>query len=657
MVIETLTLKNLGLYAGETTIDLTPKSAQQPVVLIGGLNGRGKTTMRNAILLCLHGSNAQCSNRGNKGYNQYLASLISKSAQPGETTSVTLTYHRKVAGKVQRLKVSRSWDKISGGIAEEFTVHILPENNAMEIDPTLATNWNEHIEAYFPASLASLFFFDGEDIVRLSDQKETRELIQSALNGLLGLNIIERLDTDLTRYIGNLVKESSGSAEQVAFQKSEDELKEAVAEADRCQKEADVAQKHNAKSSKCLDEADKRYVDAGGKLQEKSKELQEREARLLENLESLREEFRGLAEGPCFLLLVKSLLNTACIQAGAETNIRRSCALADHDELRDKSTAKLMAERLGKSVNEKLITEILSATRTNRPNKGDTVLEADDKLEPKLELTIRQALPTAKTEVEKLLKDTHTAHADLDLVRHQLMNVPDAELIKLLRNKREAALNENLRTKAQLDYCMERLNASMPRLVKAQNAKDNAESSFRGLKEIQSKKQRAEQARDSIRKFKSTSTSKKLTQVSELITDAFLRLVGKESLIKSIVINHATLDLILTKPDGDLIEFDQLSSGERQILAYAVLWGLSKVSGRPLPTVIDTPMGRLDEKHRMNLAENYFHQASHQVIILSTDTEIYGKYLEAMRPGVGNMYSLEFNEKTRSTQVLEGYFS
>jgi DNA sulfur modification protein DndD len=186
------------------------------------------------------------------------------------------------------LKVSRSWNKISGEIAEEFTVHILPDDNAMEIDPTLATNWNEHIEAYFPASLASLFFFDGEDIVRLSDQKETRELIQSALNGLLGLNLIERLDTDLTRYIGNLVKESSGSAEQVAFQKAEDELKDAVAEADRCQKEADVAQKHHAKSSKGLDEAEKRYIDSGGKLQEQSKELQDKEAKLLENLEALR---------------------------------------------------------------------------------------------------------------------------------------------------------------------------------------------------------------------------------------------------------------------------------------------------------------------------------------------------------------------------------
>ena len=197
----------------------------------------------------------------------------------------------------------------------------------------------------------------------------------------------------------------------------------------------------------------------------------------------------------------------------------------------------------------------------------------------------------------------------------------------------------------------------MPRLVKAQNAKDNTESSFRGLKEIHTKKLRAEQARESIQKFKASSTRKKLSQVSDQITDAFRRLVGKESLIKTIEISPQDFELILTKPDGDLIENDQLSHGERQILAYAVLWGLSKVSGRPLPTVIDTPMGRLDETHRMNLSENYFHQASHQVVILSTDTEIYGKFLEAMKPGVGKMYSLQFDEKTKSTQVIEGYFS
>ena len=657
MVIEKLTLRNLGLYAGEISIDLTPKGPEQPVVLVGGLNGRGKTTMRNAILLCLHGSNAQCTNRGNKGYHQYLSSLISKSGKTGEPTAVTLTYHRKVAGKVQRLQVCRSWSKIEGDIDEQFSVYVLPDDKAMEIDPTLASNWNEHIEGYFPSSLASLFFFDGEDILRLSDPKETRKLIQSALNGLLGLNIIERLESDLTRYIRNLINSSEGSEEQIAFQKAEEELKAAVEETGRCQQEADIALKSHAKSTRVVEESNKRYLDAGGQLQEQSKELQDREIKLTEEIESLREKFRLIAEGPGFLILAEPLLKSARKQSGVEVKIRRAAALLKHDEDRDEITLKKLLLHLGKVSDKNSLEEILTSTRTPKPKEDDLILDADEKLEPKLGFTIETSLPSARKEICDLIKATAEKNAELDQTRHLLQNVPDTGLIALLKGKKDEAANENLRTKAQLDYCNERLAASMPRLVKAQNAKDNTESSFRGLKEIHTKKLRAEQARESIQKFKASSTRKKLSQVSDQITDAFRRLVGKESLIKTIEISPQDFELILTKPDGDLIENDQLSHGERQILAYAVLWGLSKVSGRPLPTVIDTPMGRLDETHRMNLSENYFHQASHQVVILSTDTEIYGKFLEAMKPGVGKMYSLQFDEKTKSTQVIEGYFS
>jgi len=52
------------------------------------------------------------------------------------------------------------------------------------------------------------------------------------------------------------------------------------------------------------------------------------------------------------------------------------------------------------------------------------------------------------------------------------------------------------------------------------------------------------------------------------------------------------------------------------------LWGLARASARPLPAVIDTPMARLDAAHRQHLVERYFPNASHQVIVLSTDTEV-----------------------------------
>ena len=63
-----------------------------------------------------------------------------------------------------------------------------------------------------------------------------------------------------------------------------------------------------------------------------------------------------------------------------------------------------------------------------------------------------------------------------------------------------------------------------------------------------------------------------------------------------------------------------------------MLWALGRTSGRPLPVIIDTPLARLDSDHRRLLVENYFPQASHQVILLSTDTEVDQLYFDLLNP-------------------------
>ena len=657
MIIEKLRLRNLGIYAGEMTIDLTPASPEKPVVLVGGLNGRGKTTLRNAILLCLHGRNAQCTNRGSKGYNQYLASLICRTAKQDESTSVTLTYHRKVAGKVQRLEVTRSWDKVKDDIEEQFSVHVLPDDNAMEIDPALATNWNEHIEGYFPSSLASLFFFDGEDILRLADKKETRELIRSAIDCLLGFNVVARLESDLSKYISKHEGEKNYTKELQAFKDAEFTLKEALAEATKCEQEFDHARKEEQKASKNVEDSNKRYEDAGGNLFEASKDIKDREEALTIEVEGLKDQYRSLAEGPSFLLLTEKLLKTARTQAESESKVLKSLMLADHDEKRDLETLSQLTKFVGSTDIFREIEKALLATRIKKPKTSELVLEADQKLEPKLDHCLSRGLPAARQAIMEFTELTAKKIEELNQTRADLLNMPDAGKITVFLNKKKEAHEACVKARANLDFHEARSRLATARLVSAQNNMEEAERKFRDLREVENKLRRALEARQSVKKFMEVSTERKLAQVSDLITDAFLRLVGKVSLIQSIRISSPSLELTLTNPDGNIIESDHLSHGERQILAYAVLWGLSKASGRPLPTVIDTPMGRLDEKHRMNLAENYFHQASHQVVILSTDTEIYGKYLEAMKPGVGKMYSLEFDEKTKSTQVIEGYFA
>ncbi|MDJ0725148.1 MAG: hypothetical protein QNJ38_08565 [Prochloraceae cyanobacterium] len=102
----------------------------------------------------------------------------------------------------------------------------------------------------------------------------------------------------------------------------------------------------------------------------------------------------------------------------------------------------------------------------------------------------------------------------------------------------------------------------------------------------------------------------------------------------------------------------RLSAGEKQLLAISFLWGLARVSGRNLPIAIDTPLGRLDSSHRNNLVERYFPSASHQVILLSTDTEIGEQEVNMLRKqeAIASEYLLKYDNFKRQTKIEKGYF-
>ena len=74
-----------------------------------------------------------------------------------------------------------------------------------------------------------------------------------------------------------------------------------------------------------------------------------------------------------------------------------------------------------------------------------------------------------------------------------------------------------------------------------------------------------------------------------------------------------------------------------------------------MPVIIDTPLGRLDSQHRTSFLEGYLPYAGRQVVVLSTDEEIYGKYYDLIRPYVGREYTLVYNEEMKSTSIESGY--
>jgi len=164
--------------------------------------------------------------------------------------------------------------------------------------------------------------------------------------------------------------------------------------------------------------------------------------------------------------------------------------------------------------------------------------------------------------------------------------------------------------------------------------------------------------KDTLKLFKEKLTLRKLNKLESEVTNCFRYLLHKSNFVAKVTIDTDNFALNIYDHQGLMIPKNRLSAGEKQLLAISLLWGLARVSGKNLPIAIDTPLGRLDSSHRQNLIERYFPTASHQVILLSTDTEIGESEVEFLRQkqAIAREYILNYDSKTNQTTVNSGYF-
>jgi DNA sulfur modification protein DndD len=165
----------------------------------------------------------------------------------------------------------------------------------------------------------------------------------------------------------------------------------------------------------------------------------------------------------------------------------------------------------------------------------------------------------------------------------------------------------------------------------------------------------ARSSRQALDQYLLRLTSRKVEQLREATVSCFKVLCRKEDLVTDLHIDPTTFEVTLIGRGGAIVPKDSLSAGEKQIYAISLLWALSKISGRPLPLIVDTPLGRLDRAHRQFLIERYFPVAAHQVIILSTDTEIDQSYLDFLKPFISHTVHLR-NNAGGWTEAAPGYF-
>ena len=116
-----------------------------------------------------------------------------------------------------------------------------------------------------------------------------------------------------------------------------------------------------------------------------------------------------------------------------------------------------------------------------------------------------------------------------------------------------------------------------------------------------------------------------------------------------------SLNMKYLSEEGKEVAKDSLSAGEQQLMVISVLWALAICSKKKLPVIIDTPLSRLDSLHRAALIQTYFPNAGEQTIILSTDSEIDSTYYKLIKENVGDEFTLNYDEKTKSTSIQKGY--
>lgn len=657
MIIDEITIHNFGVYLGRQKVSLNPENDHKPIVLIGGLNGLGKTTFMDAFQLALFGKFANCSNRGSLAYDKYLEKCIHKAVDPKDGAAINLKFRHSTNGLERIYEVRRSWRLNRKNISE--TVEVLCDD---QLDHVITEAWHEHAEQFLPLRISNLFFFDGEKIKDLADFSKSKELIATGINQLLGLDLIGQLMTDLVALEKRNKLKLTAKAKRTRIESIENCLRELSKKKEDLEYQILEFQKVLDLLANQVIEIDERFRIEGGELYQKREGLESKRSTADKDLTEIKNKLVDLAGGELPFILVsdqvQSILEQAEIEEKAADNEKLYDTLQERDESIKRDLKSLGLSKESYDQIDRLLKKDLEERSAFKDI--DRYLNLDTDTLTSIKAILNGSAEAVASEVKDLLCKKSDIEGQIEDLDRQLANVPDAEAIAKLINEKEKArlmkheadighgvlLRELENIRKTISVTENALEKALENEIEAEYEQD---SSGRII-------EHSKRSRKTLALFKEKVARHHLDKIEYLVLDAFRQLLRKESLVKALRLDPNTYEPELIGTDGKALDVQRLSAGERQLLAVSLLWGLAKASGRPLPTIIDTPLGRLDTTHRTHLVKRYFPYASHQVILLSTDEEINEKYYRMIKPWLSHEYHLEFDENDQSTTVHNGYF-
>ncbi|WP_079476233.1 DNA sulfur modification protein DndD [Marinococcus halophilus] len=653
MLLNKVTLENIGPYRNIHTFDLSVNSSEKNVVLIGGENGAGKTTLLNSIKIGLFGPFNYGYKTENQAYYDKIWSFLNKDLRNKneQRFRIILEYNEIENYELNNYQLYRSWKVNNGKIKEELDI-IKNERHLNEFEKEL---YQTKLRETMPPQLFDLCLFDGEEISKVINEDLLSDYLKNASIELFGLNLFEQLESDLKQYVKKDIDQKSISTtekELMDLYQKEENIKNTILNLNETlsNKKKSLADfEHHSMSLK-------KDFDLNGGLAKKERDT------LINQVNEIENQRKNNSE------TVKDFITTLL-----PFYLNKDLLFEAKQQISEEETHEFylqLSERLDLNTTEEIISTLpFEKTEINNHQFRNAILDEfksnNVDLIQKASFSQRSLLESLCNQLQKedfqkylnLIKSNQNQLEQSKKLRDQInKNDNSSEEFNKIIQDIENTNREIIGLEQEVHQLEQELEESQNELTLNQN---NISDKKHEISQFNKKKNTFSLSNDIIeisKEFRSIQQQKKLQQVQFEATRMLNKLMRKQKYISSLHIDHVTYEVTLRDNNNDILAKENLSAGEKQILLLSIIWAMFKCSGSRLPFIYDTLLSRLDKTHKYTVLTELIPLSGEQVLILSTDTEIEEKHYNLLKSHLSHEYTLEFNTTNQNIDVHKEYF-
>lgn len=659
MKFNRLRLTNIGAFYGNHDFDLRTGPSPRNIVLIGGKNGSGKTTILESIRLALYGPIAF-------GYKTETTSYFEKVKQKLNTVAINrnenlfhIILDFEIVENLERYNyvLRRAWIRSGTNLKEELTI----QRNNRELSTYEREIFLSKIREEWPPQLLEFFLFDGEKISQVISDDVLSKYLKESAKVMFNLDLFETLEIDLHNFIRQGSINRNLNDEEKKLITSREKLENLVKQRNNLLKAIEKIREEKDENHALLKTLNKEYEINGGLLREERDKLLQEMNKIEQQRGAMMENNKEMISTILPFCLVRDLLAEVVSQMEKEaayetaknfnkfmnmsTLINTLIDLQKNGSMILRDDTEIVAQQILNSLTDIAISDVPLIHRASTQQR----LEVSNLYKETLEFNAKKIIDNFNKN-ELLMNKVRELRQKISLndsvheLKSLLEKINEIDNKLKLLNHREEQLKIQL-TILEEEICNEEKNLqNLNSMIIAAKKSNNIFVLTNKIIEIS-------------RRFREIQLKKKLQQVEIETAKMLQKLFRKELFVIGVFIHPETFTLKLYSDNNIEINKENLSAGEKQILLLATIWAFSKCSKRKLPFIFDTLFGRMDQTHKKRIIQYLLPECGEQVLILSTDSEVDFEHFNILQPIIARTYTIEFNSEKSTVVKTLNYFN